>query len=67
MATPQFLLALYQEIKDNKPQTVLDIGSGMTTVISAYALRDNGSGKIVAWEHDLDHVESTRELILSHR
>jgi len=65
MATPQFLLALHQEIKDNKSQTMLDIGSGMTTVISAYALRDNGSGKIVAWEHDLDHVESTRELIQS--
>jgi predicted O-methyltransferase YrrM len=66
MATPQFLLALYEEIKGNKPQTVLDIGSGMTTVMSAFALRANGFGKVYAWEHELGHAQNTRELIESH-
>jgi len=66
MASPRFLLSLYQEIREKKPQLVLDLGSGMTTLIASYAVRDNGFGSVVAWEHDASFAEKTEELVGAH-
>jgi predicted O-methyltransferase YrrM len=57
-ADPILLATLYSEIRSSRPEYILDLGSGMTTLISAYALRDNGGGKVVAWEHMEEYATS---------
>ena len=65
-ATPRFLLELYLEIRRKKPNFVLDLGSGMTTLITAFALRANGCGRVMAWDHLEEFAAMTRELLDSH-
>ena len=43
---------LYRLIRRHRPQTVLEFGSGCTTVVMAYALRDNESGHLYSVESD---------------
>ena len=43
---------LYRLIRARRPNTVLELGSGFSTVIMAYALRENGGGMM--WSIDAD-------------
>lgn len=65
-ASPELLSLLYELILRRKPQFVLDIGSGMTTVVAGHALRENGSGTVVAWDHLSEFADETREQIRLH-
>lgn len=49
-----------------RPQTVLDIGSGVSTLLIAYALEKLGAGNVIALEHDARFAETTRQQILEH-
>lgn len=46
-----------------KPELVVEFGSGFSSLIIALVLKKNGSGKLVAIEHDAEFIETTRELI----
>ena len=37
-------LALYNHVRKHKPQYVLELGTGVSTVVLAYALRENRHG-----------------------
>ena len=65
-ASPSLLLELYLEIRRTKPALVLDVGSGLTTLIAAYAVAANGTGKVVAWEHLVTIQEQSQALISQH-
>ncbi len=41
---------LYSEIRRHRPRDVLELGTGISTVVMAYALRENGSGRMVSME-----------------
>ena len=58
---------MYHLIITRKPEFVLDLGSGLTTLIAGYALRKNGSGRLEAWEHMEKYADRTRQLISRHR
>jgi uncharacterized membrane-anchored protein YhcB (DUF1043 family) len=65
-ASPGLLAELYLEIRRTKPRLVLDLGSGLTTLVAAYAVAANGTGKVVAWEH-LESIRGKSEaLIIQH-
>ncbi|MGO4431305.1 hypothetical protein AB4Z54_74095, partial [Streptomyces sp. MCAF7] len=52
-ASPDLLLFLISQIQKRRPVTILDIGSGATTVWMANALRHfDIPGKIVSIDHD---------------
>jgi len=46
-ASPDFLLTLYHTIRSRRPELVVEIGSGVSTLVCAYALQQNGSGRLV--------------------
>ena len=65
-APPSLLAAIFDTIRVKKPNLVLDLGSGLTTLITGFALRKNGRGKVVSWEHSLEYLEKTRAEIRRH-
>jgi predicted O-methyltransferase YrrM len=53
-------------IAHEKPKKVLDLGSGTSTVLMAYALEKNGMGSILGIDHDAEYAERTRVLLREH-
>jgi predicted O-methyltransferase YrrM len=65
-AWPDFLQTLFVLITERRPNLVLELGSGVSTLIAAYALKQNGGGRIISLDH-LDHcVEASRRNIGQH-
>jgi predicted O-methyltransferase YrrM len=64
---PDFAVVLVSSILENKPKIILEAGSGVSTLIAAYALKQIGAGSLVSLEHD-EHFFGISSLNLrSHR
>jgi predicted O-methyltransferase YrrM len=61
--SPDLAALLATVIADEKPSTILETGSGISTLIMGLALRRNGHGRIVALEHDAAYAAKTESLI----
>jgi phage-related protein len=62
-ATPELLAHIYHHIVTKKPKVVLDIGSGMSTLISGLAVEKSPETKVISWEHLPEYAEQTMELL----
>lgn len=66
-ASADLLVELVDRFVETRPATVVEGGSGISTVILALAAREHGiATRIVALEHDPDWAESTRRLLARH-
>lgn len=54
------------QIFETKPQTIVECGSGVSTLLAAYSLKHLGGGRVVALEHDEIFAQQTRQQIRSH-
>lgn len=63
-ASPDYLRALYAEVREQRPRAVVECGSGTSTLIVARALQANGHGHLVSLEHLAEHAAATRELLV---
>lgn len=63
---PDFALLLADVVLDEKPELVVETGSGVSTLVVAYALEKLGRGRVVALDHDAAYAEKTREEIARH-
>lgn len=63
-ASRDLLQFLYRLVRREKPQLVVECGSGISTVILAEALRKNGGGRLISLEHDPDYYAKTRQLLV---
>ena len=41
-----------------KPDTILELGSGVSTIISAYCLKKIGNGKIISLDHEKEYYRT---------
>jgi hypothetical protein len=69
---PDFALVLYELVLDLAPRVILETGSGVSTLVCAYALeKRGGEGRVLALDHDADYAAKTRASLeqhgLSHR
>lgn len=65
--SPDFLLHIYKHIISHRTDVVVELGSGVTTVVAAAALRARGGrGRLHCVDHDPNYVEATRHLIAEH-
>jgi hypothetical protein len=62
-AAPDFLLYLHTWICKYKPALVVETGSGVTTLVIADALRQNGVGKLISLEHLQEYADKTYETL----
>ena len=65
-ATPELALALLGEIRHTQPDSIVEIGSGISTIISSYGLQKNGQGKVFSLDHDQVYAQKTREQLKRH-
>lgn len=65
-ASPDFLHALAAVVEVRKPQTVVECSSGLSTLVLASKLRQQGSGHVYSLEHLPEYAQKTRELLLAH-
>jgi hypothetical protein len=63
---PDCALLLAELVAERKPQLVVETGSGVSTLVTAYALEKLGRGRVVALEHDPRYAEETRAEIARH-
>jgi predicted O-methyltransferase YrrM len=63
---PDFALMLTTLIAEEKPELVVETGSGVSTLVIAYALEKLGRGRVVAIDHDARYAEKTRALVERH-
>ena len=61
--SPDFLLKLHSWIVKHKPLTVVETGSGASTIVIADALRQNGFGKLYSFEHLQKYANQTQEML----
>ena len=59
-AAPDALLELVRIIDDTRPAIIVELGSGVSTVVAAARLKAAGRGRVVALEHDAGYAETTR-------
>jgi len=64
---PDLANILIKYIENNKPETIVECGSGVSTIISAYCLKNNKKGKIYSLDHEQKYLEITQENLKTHK
>ena len=65
--SPDFGLLIMEEIFSKKPDNITDLGSGVSTLISAYSCKKMGKGTVTSLEHEKEYYEKTRETLRKHK
>lgn len=65
--SPDFGALLVAEIIDRRPHLVVELGSGVSTLLIAYCLEQLGQGRVISYDHDADYCAKTRENINRHK
>lgn len=65
-ATPDFAAVVVGQIESNKPKRILEMGSGASTIISAYTLERLGDGHVYSLDHDTKYAQETTKSIEKH-
>ena len=66
-ASPDFVVLAVSLIREHRPQVVLEVGSGVSTIISSYALQELGEGQLISLEHEAQFTEVTASNLVAHR
>jgi hypothetical protein len=60
-ASPDFLRLVAEHILSAKPQTLVELGSGTSSIVIARTLELNGTGHLYSYDHDPYFAEQTRQ------
>lgn len=63
---PDELKIIADTIYEKQPELVLELGSGVSTIVSAYCLRNLGKGKLVSFDHDQEFFLKTKKILENH-
>ncbi len=64
--SPDFAELLLREILIRKPENIVEFGSGVSTLITGYALQMNKKGKLTSFDHDMHYGEKTIQNLKLH-
>ena len=57
--SPDFAKLVMSYIYEYQPKTIVELGSGVSTIISGYCLQSIGSGKVISIDGELEYAEAT--------
>lgn len=60
-ASPDMLVMLAEHILTHKPQHIVELGSGVSTLVIARCLQMNGSGHLISIDQDDKHMAITQK------
>lgn len=66
-ATPEFLRCLVQLMLEHRPALVVELGSGLSTVLAAYCIELTGHGRIISVDSEARFCQATLALLQTHR
>lgn len=61
-----FAVILAKYILEHKPPLVMELGSGLSTLVIGYALRKAGSGRLISIEHEREWLEKSELRLAKH-
>ncbi len=64
--SPDFANLIVSEIRARQPGLILELGSGISTVIAGYCVQQLGRGRVVALEHEARFVDATAATLERH-
>lgn len=64
-ASPDLLLYLYDHVIETEPSIIVELGSGVSTVVIAAALRKIGKGRLYSLDHERKYLECTLRALTS--
>lgn len=64
--SPDFAILLASEIIRCKPETIVELGCGTSTLISGYCLEKLGRGRVFSLEHERKYAGACRENVKAH-
>jgi predicted O-methyltransferase YrrM len=64
--SPDFANIIISLIRECRPKVVLELGSGVSTLIAAYTLEENKAGAVVSLDHDAQFAATTIDNIAKH-
>lgn len=64
--SPDFAAILASLIQEHRPGLVVEAGSGLSTLISAYVLRKNGGGQVISLDHNEVYAAATTRNVAAH-
>jgi len=64
--SPDFAELLLREILIRKPENIVEFGSGVSTLITGYALQMNKQGKLTSFDHDMFYGKKTIQNLKLH-
>ena len=65
-ASPDLLKKIAEIVIREKPEFIIELGSGASTVIIAYCLRKLGRGRVLSLEHDIEYAAASRDMLSFH-
>jgi predicted O-methyltransferase YrrM len=65
-ASPDFLILAISLIKRHKPAIIFEIGSGVSTILNGYALRETGGQSVISLEHEKQFTAITADNLTAH-
>lgn len=65
-ASPELLTQILMMVKSHQPTSVLELGSGASTIAIPYMLERWGHGSMTSIDHDADFAEKTRDYLALH-
>lgn len=64
--SPDFAVLIVQTIRAYRPQVIVELGSGVSTLICGYCVEAQGSGRIISFEHEANFADVTRANVRAH-
>jgi len=65
--SPDFAVLILRCIRDCHPAVIVDLGSGVSTLISGYVLEQLGQGEVFGFDHEPSYGAKTRKEIAKHQ
>lgn len=65
-ATPELALAVFEIIKTEKPKQIVELGSGISSLICCYGIEQNGEGALFSLDHDKKYAQKTKTMLSRH-
>ena len=65
-AAADFLELVVDEVITIKPETILECGSGVSTLMLAAACRESGRGRVLSLEHHREYASDLRDIVASY-
>ena len=65
--SPDLLKKITEVILIERPSLIVELGSGVSTLIIAYCLKQLGKGKVISLEHNDEYVAISQNFISSHK